>query len=202
MCDPKGSRAILANLKNCNPNGMPIMVMHHTIPTVQDITASSHPKINIQITLSKKLLTLLEKITSLPNGQNTNEANLKHCIPAGIAIMVQQQITPTTPHSTEIISPPNINHSILPKVFMLLLPSSFVVSYISISSSCSRVSSFLTSTMSPISQFNALHTFSIESIDTGSFLPILEIVLLLIPVAFFRSVFFIPLSIRSFHNLL
>ena len=122
---------------------MPIMVMHHITPSVQDTTASSHPKNDIQITLSKKLPTLLEKTTSLPNGQNTNEANLKHCIPAGTAMMVQQQIIPTTPHSTERISPPKINHSILPRVLMLLLPLTFVDSYISISSPCSRVSSTL-----------------------------------------------------------
>lgn len=181
---------------------MPIMVIHHSSPNTQDVIASSQPKINTQRIFSKKLPMLLEKSTSLPKGQNINEANLKHCIPTGMAMIVQHQITPTIPHNTERINPPNTNHNILPNVFMLLLQSVIFVAYISISSSFSTASEFFTSTISPISQFRTLQTFSIESIDTGSFFPILEIVLLLMPVAFFRSVFFIPLSIRSFHNLL
>lgn len=102
---------------------MPIMVTHHSSPKVQDVIASSQPKINTQRIFSKKLPTLLEKSTSLPKGQNINEANLKHCIPTGMAIIVQQHIMPTIPHNAERINPPNTNHNILPNVFMLLLQS-------------------------------------------------------------------------------
>lgn len=52
---------------------MPIMVTHHSSPKVQDVIASSQPKINTQRIFSKKLPTLLEKSTSLPKGQNINE---------------------------------------------------------------------------------------------------------------------------------
>lgn len=91
---------------------MPIMVIHHSSPNTQDVIASSQPKINTQRIFSKKLPMLLEKSTSLPKGQNINEANLKRCIPTGMAMIVQQQITPTIPHNTERINPPNTNHNI------------------------------------------------------------------------------------------
>lgn len=111
------------------------MVMHHANPNTHDEIASSQPKTNIQIMFNKKLPMLSEKITSLPKGQNTNEANLKHCIPAGIAMIVQQQIMPATTHKAERISPPKINHNILLKVLILLLQSNFVVGYI-VSAQC------------------------------------------------------------------
>lgn len=120
---PKGRNAIFANLKNCIPKGIPTIVIHPRIPNKQDITPNSQPIINIQIMFSKKVPVPLEKVTSLPKGQNINEANLKHCIPTGMAIIVQQQITPTIPHNTERTNPPNTSHNILPTVFTLLLQS-------------------------------------------------------------------------------
>lgn len=88
--------------------------MHHRIPNKQDATDNSQPKINIQIIFSRKLPVLLEKTISLPNGQMTKEANLKHCIPTGIAIIVQQQSTPLTAHKIDRNSPPKTNHKIFP----------------------------------------------------------------------------------------
>ena len=99
--EPNGIKAILANLKCCNPNGIPTIVIHHNNPKKQDVNANSQPNINIQITFSKKFPTPFEKTTSLPKGQKTNEAYLKHWMPAGMAIIVQQQTTSIIPHINE-----------------------------------------------------------------------------------------------------
>jgi hypothetical protein len=100
------------------PNGMPTIVIHQSNPNKQDNNVNSHPNISIQITLSKKLPTELENTIFLPNGHNTKEANLKHCIPTGMAIIVQQQITPMIAHKREISNPPNINQSIFPIILI------------------------------------------------------------------------------------
>lgn len=92
------------------------MVMHHKIPSRQDTMPSSQPKTTIQIMFSKKLPAPLEKAMSLPNGQMTKEANLKHCIPTGIAIIVQQQSTPLTAHKKDRNSPPNTSHKTFPNI--------------------------------------------------------------------------------------
>ena len=68
---------------------------------------------------NKKLPALFEKITSLPNGQKMSDENLKHCIPAGIAIIVQQHITPMIAHKIDKISPPKINHKMFPNTLII-----------------------------------------------------------------------------------
>lgn len=116
ICAPKGIKETLANLKNCIPKGIPIMVIHHKIPNRQDVTPNSQPNNNIQIMFSKKLPAPFEKITSLPKGQMIKEANLKHCIPTGIAIIVQQQSTLLTAHKKDRNSPPKTSHKIFPSI--------------------------------------------------------------------------------------
>ena len=58
------------------------------------------------------------------------------------------------------------------------------------------------SMISPILQFNALQIRINISRLTGSFFPIFAIVEAVIFVAAIKSFFIIPLSIKSFHNLL
>lgn len=99
---------------------MPIMVIHHSSPNTQDVIASSQPKINTQRIFSKKLPMLLEKSTSLPKDQNINEANLKHCIPTGMAMIVQQQITPTILQTQTIIYCPMFSCYCSNPLFLLL----------------------------------------------------------------------------------
>ena len=76
-------------------------MLHHNNPKKQDVNANSQTNINIQITFSKNFPTPFEKTTSLPKGQKTNGANLKHCMPIGIAMIVQQQNAPITPQIKE-----------------------------------------------------------------------------------------------------
>lgn len=78
MRAPKGISASCANLKHCTPNGMPKMVTHQASPTMHEIKVSSQPKMSIHNTFKIKLVVQFSKITFLPNGQITNEVNLKH----------------------------------------------------------------------------------------------------------------------------
>ena len=112
---PNGIRDRRASLKNCLPNGIPTMVMHHSNPTIRLPSAISHPKKTIQIRLIKNENIPFPYTTSLPNGQNANVANLKHCIPTGIPTMVIHQIQPAKIHESPPSSPPKRNHRILPK---------------------------------------------------------------------------------------
>lgn len=104
----------------CIPNGIPIMVMHQIKPIQNEIIAISHPHNIIQRILTKKCLTLLLYSTQRPNGYKTNPANFKHCIPSGMPIKVIKQSNAAINHSSEIIPPPNRNHIMLPKIFILL----------------------------------------------------------------------------------
>ena len=54
------------------------MVTHQASPTMHEIKVSSQPKMSIHNTFKIKLVVQFSKITFLPNGQITNEVNLKH----------------------------------------------------------------------------------------------------------------------------
>ena len=58
---------------------------------------------------------------SLPNGQNANSANLKHCTPIGIPTIVMQNIHPARHHASPPSRPPNKNQSMFPNVFICIL---------------------------------------------------------------------------------
>ena len=58
----------------------------------------------------------------LPKGAADILANLKHCLPTGIPIIVIDQRIPITIQENQLINPPNTNHTIFPNVFKCLRP--------------------------------------------------------------------------------
>ena len=59
---------------------------------------------------------------SFPNGQNAKVANLKHCRPTGIPIIVIHHMQPAKTQAKPPSNPPNINQRILPIVLMTTSP--------------------------------------------------------------------------------
>ena len=112
---PKGIRANFANLKCCNPNGIPIMVIHNRQPEIADPNASQKPDTINHIIFNKNDGTPPPYTISFPNGKNASFANLKHCNPTGIPTIVIHHNTPANNHPSPDKHPPKINHSALPK---------------------------------------------------------------------------------------
>ena len=92
--------------------------MHQISPIAQENNANSHPKKTIHKTFRRKLVVQFANIIFLPNGQITKEVSLKHCIPKGIPIIVQQQKKPAIAQRTARIPPPNKTHSSFPKTLI------------------------------------------------------------------------------------
>ena len=78
---PKGARDSFAILKNCNPNGIPTMVMHHIHPKIRFSIAIGIPKKINHIIFASNDGTPPPYSISFPNGANDIDANLKHCNP-------------------------------------------------------------------------------------------------------------------------
>ena len=93
----------------------PIIVIQNVQPSVIASNASGIPLIKIQIIFSKKDTLPPPYSISLPNGNITNAANLKHCTPIGIPTMVMHQKIPINAQLIARINPPKINQSIFPK---------------------------------------------------------------------------------------
>ena len=62
--------------------------MHQIQPTIRFPSAISHPKNIIHIRFTKNENIPFPYTISFPNGQNASVANLKHCRPTGIPIIV------------------------------------------------------------------------------------------------------------------
>lgn len=75
---PNGVNASLAILKNCFPNGMPIIVIQHISPKIRFSKANGIPDNSSQKILAIVLMAPPPYLTSLPKGQNDSVANLKH----------------------------------------------------------------------------------------------------------------------------
>ena len=101
--------------------------MHQIKPIQNETIAISHPHNIIQKMLTRKFPALLLYSTQRPNGYKTNPANFRHCIPRGIPINVIKQSNAAINHNSEIIPPPNRNHIMFPKIF-ILLPHIFILS--------------------------------------------------------------------------
>ena len=71
ICAPNGISDSCASLKNCFPNGIPMIVMHQRQPMIRFATAISKPKKMIQITFTKRENMPLPYTISLPNGTLT-----------------------------------------------------------------------------------------------------------------------------------
>lgn len=119
---PNGISASCANLKHCKPNGIPTIVKHQIMPIDIDSNISSHPKTKSHIIFQIKLVILPEYLICLPKGQIINVPNLKHCIPVGIASIVQQHKIPTMYQARAIKPPPKNNHNTFPIVFKSMSP--------------------------------------------------------------------------------
>lgn len=91
--EPKGINASFASLNSCSPNGIPIMVMQRRQPIKNCPIAMGIPVTIIQITFAIKEIPPPPYSTSLPKGQSAKPANLKHCRPIGIPIIVMNAQT-------------------------------------------------------------------------------------------------------------
>lgn len=90
--------------------------MHQRQPRMQYPIAISRPKKMIQIRLTRKEKPPPPYITSFPNGKKARLANLKHCRPTGMPMMVMHQRQPASTHARPPINPPNRNQRIFPIV--------------------------------------------------------------------------------------
>ena len=101
---------------------MPMIVIHHRQPNRKLTRAIHQPLKRNQITFIRNETAPPPYSTLLPNGQNDNAANLKHCSPYGIPIIVIHHNTPERTHAIPLIKPPNKNQQIFPNN-LIVLPS-------------------------------------------------------------------------------
>lgn len=66
----------------------------------------------------------------LPKGAADIFANLKHCLPTGIPMIVIDQRIPITIHENQLINPPKTNHIIFPNNLKVVSPFYTIVIYI------------------------------------------------------------------------
>ena len=118
---PKGLRDSFAILKNCMPNGTPMIVMHQAHPIRRLPRAIHHPLTRNQITFTRNETAPPPYSILLPNGQNDMAASLKHCMPIGIPMIVMHQKAPVRTQAMPLIRPPSKNQRILPKSLIYLL---------------------------------------------------------------------------------
>ena len=118
---PNGINDSLAILKNCIPNGIPTIVMHQRQPNSRFAIAISSPKKQTHMMSTRNENVLPSYTISLANGQNANSANLKHCTPIGIPIIVMQNMHPARHHASPPSSPPYTKIIMFPNVFICIL---------------------------------------------------------------------------------
>ena len=118
---PKGINASLASLKNCLPKGIPIIVQHKITPMNAFPTAMGIPDIISQIIFASRLTAPPPYMTSFPNGQKDSPANLKHCNPIGIPMIVIHHMQPAAIHASPLRNPPQINHNTFPRNLIIVL---------------------------------------------------------------------------------
>ena len=87
---------------------------------------ASRPKNTIQIRFTRKETPPPPYMTSFPKGKKARLANLKHCSPTGIPMMVTHHRHPASTHASPPISPPNRNQRILPITVIFLSPFIFL----------------------------------------------------------------------------
>ena len=92
-----------------------MIVMQRITPITADSIANGIPDTSNQIIFSNSDPAPPPYTTSLPKGKKLIPANLKHCIPTGIPIIVIHHKQPTKAQLSPPTKPPNINHKILPK---------------------------------------------------------------------------------------
>lgn len=135
---PKGLRERPASLKNCLPNGIPMIVMHQRTPQRKFPIASTRPPKIIQSTFSRNEPAPPSYFTSFPKGFRDRLASLKHCSPTGMPMIVIHQRTPVISQPRALKSPPKMIHKIFP--INLMIQFSFL-SYSMIFFLCSLIES-------------------------------------------------------------
>lgn len=104
------------------------MVMQNISPKARCSSANGIPEIISQIMLSMREGAPPPYLISFLNGKKLIDANLKHCSPHGIPIIVMHQIIPAKNQLKPHIRPPNKNQIILPIVrIALFLSFSFAI---------------------------------------------------------------------------
>jgi hypothetical protein len=111
---PNGMKASFASLKHCSPNGTPIIVQHSIRPFAAAHTAKGRPPKIIQSIFAASEGAPPPYSTFFPNGASAREANLKHCRPIGMPIIVTHHKRPVTPHARACHIPPHNIHMMLP----------------------------------------------------------------------------------------
>lgn len=92
--------------------------MHRIHPQTTSAIAIGIPVKSSQNIFAIRLIAPPPYVTSLPNGKNASPANLKHCKPIGIPMIVIHQPIPAITHESPAAKPPNINHKIFPSIPM------------------------------------------------------------------------------------
>ena len=112
---PNGISASFACLKHCRPNGIPIIVMQNSTPFIAKHTAKGIPLIIIHSIFAISDGAPPPYTTSFPKGANDSDANLKHCSPIGIPIIVMHHNNPARHQASACQIPPHIIQMKLPK---------------------------------------------------------------------------------------
>ncbi len=102
--------------------------MQKNTPIMVASIASASPDTTIQMTLSNKEPAPPPYTISLPNGKKARPANLKHCKPTGIPIIVIHHMMPAINQPIPIKKPPKTNQSKLPKQPKIIPPFFFYYS--------------------------------------------------------------------------
>ena len=85
------------------------------MPSDAAATANGKPVKHIHSRLSRKFPVVLRgAITAFPKGKKQKEAILKHCLPAGMPMMVNDHSTPAMVQESPMAAPPNTNQRIFP----------------------------------------------------------------------------------------
>lgn len=104
------------------PKGIPITVRQNNKPKIKCSSAIGNPVTSSQIIFNSKEPAPPPYRTLLPKGKKLRDANLKHCFPTGIPIIVTHQRHPRRHQHNPLIAPPNKNHIKLPRQLINLPP--------------------------------------------------------------------------------
>lgn len=130
--------------------------MHRIHPQTTSAIAIGIPVKSSQNIFAIRLIAPPPYVTSLPNGKNASPANLKHCKPIGIPMIVIHQPIPAITHESPAAKPPNINHKIFPSIPM----SSPLVFFILCSCSIRIVFTLYKLLSRCTSQFTTVHSYN------------------------------------------
>ncbi len=93
-----------------------MMVTHQISPISRLPSAIGMPKKITQMMFAIREIAPPPYLTSFPNGRKDSLANLKHCSPYGMPMMLMHQIAPENSQASPLRQPPNMNHMMLPNV--------------------------------------------------------------------------------------